>query len=104
LGTRSSALGMRLNLRFLATFTSREVCGGSRSGTMTKAAASLEKDFARRYFYSFFNTFTLAELIARRAYPQHLVAYPQPHQHVDNPPSLRQDQGAKILRHQDGLS
>jgi hypothetical protein len=77
---------MRLNLRLLATFTSHEVCGGSRSGTMTKAAASLVKDFARRYFYAVFKAFTLAELITLGTFPQHLVAYPQPYQHVDNLP------------------
>jgi hypothetical protein len=33
------------------------------------------KDFARRYFYSLFNAFTLAESVAIRAYPQDVVDY-----------------------------
>ena len=55
----------------------------------------------RRFFYSFLNVFTLAEFVPRRANPQHLVAYPQPYQHVDKFPRKRQDQAEKILRHQD---
>jgi hypothetical protein len=58
------------------------------------------KDSVHRFFYAFFKGFTLAEFIAIRTFPQHLVVYPQPYQHVDNP-RLRIDQEVKILRHQE---
>jgi hypothetical protein len=42
------------------------------------------KDSVHRFIYAFFKGFTLAELVARRSFPQHLVVYPQVYQHVDN--------------------
>jgi hypothetical protein len=76
------------------------LCGGSLWYTSPKRWISA-KDTVHRFFYAFFKGFTLAELITRRSFPQHLVVYPQIYQHVDNRPRKRIDQGAKILRHQD---
>src|SRR5215208_5913787 len=61
------------------------LCGGSLWYTSPKRWISA-KDIVHRFIYAFFKGFTLAELITRRSFPQHLVAYPQVYQHVDNRP------------------